>query len=526
MPLNPADLSKRAAAAWTKKDLWNGFIDECLRYSRPQAESPYTETEGQSRTREIYDSTLVNSTQRFGARLQSELTPPFGHWAEMRAGPSVPPQHVEEVRTRLQAYSEAVMGAISVSNFDQAIGPFYLDLAIGTAHLLVLEHDDPHTPMIVHCVPAVQVAIDEGPGQTVDGRFRRRSILVRLIEREWPDAKLPQGLQSKLKEDPNCRVDLMECSYDDPDKAGAYCYAVIWGEGKDAEPIVERELDDSPWITGRWSVASDECYGRGPVTYALDDARTLNEGMLIVLENASIQTQGVYKAKDDGVFNPHTAKITGGAILAVSSMDNLQPITPSGRLDFSQFVVERMQMAIKEAMFDRSLPPMDSPVRSPTEIVQRVAELQRDIAAPFGRIMREFIEPFLQRVINILHRKRVIDVPLKIDGLIVRAHAISPLAMIAQMADVQRVAQWLQIAGAAGPEVVMQGVRIEDLPAWAGRKLNVPEELIRTADERKMMQQTAAAAMAAQMQPQEQPPAANDEQPPPGGRRPPRRVAL
>lgn len=524
MPLTPSDLSKRALAAWDKKDLWNGFIDECLRYARPQAESPYEETPGQSRTRDIYDSTLVNSTARFAARFQSELTPPFGRWAELQAGRAVPQQHVQEIRSRLSAYSDAAMGAIWVSNFDQAAGPFYLDLAIGTAHLLVLEHDDPFKPLLVQCVPAVQVAIDEGPGQTVDGRFRRREILIRLIEREWPDAKLPDKLKAELDKDQNAKVTLMECSYADPDRVGAYCYTVLWGQGQDAEPVVDRKGDDNPWITVRWSVASDECYGRGPVTQVLDDARTLNETILIMLENASIQAGGIYKYKDDSTFNPQTARLEGGAFWAVSSMDNIEAITPAGRIELAQLVVERMQMAVKEGMLDRALPPLDSPVRSPTEIVQRVAELQRDIGTPFGRVMREFIEPFLQRVLNILHRKRVIDIPVKIDGLVVRAHAVSPLAMIAQMADVQRVAQWLQLTGSLGPEVTALGVKIEDLPAWIGRKLNVPEELIRSAEERSTMQRAAAQAAAAQAQPAEQP-AANDDAPPAGGRRP-RRMAL
>ena len=51
---------------------------------------------------------------------------------------------------------------------------------------------------------------------------------------------------------------------------------------------------------------------------------------------------------------------------------------------------------------DRSLPPDAGPVRSATEIVERIKELQVDIGPAFGRIMKELVVPLVMRTLQIL----------------------------------------------------------------------------------------------------------------------------
>jgi hypothetical protein len=57
---------------------------------------------------------------------------------------------------------------------------------------------------------------------------------------------------------------------------------------KDKAVVVERTLRYNPFIVFRWSVMPGEVYGRGPVLFALPDAKSLNKTKELILKNASM----------------------------------------------------------------------------------------------------------------------------------------------------------------------------------------------------------------------------------------------
>lgn len=501
MPLTVSQVVKRSASAWTDKTGWESVLRDAFEFALPMRNSYEQKQKGAPKMDRVFDSTAINSTQRFGARMQAGLTPPFQDWADLEPGPLVPKAIEAEVRAKLQAIKAQLFAAIHVSNFASASAEYFLDLASGTAAMLVMEGDD-DTPIMFNAVPNVQIAIDEGPFGTVDGVFRRFKIKARNVPRQWKDANIPETMKIKeTDDDPEREVDLIEATYFDV-KTDQYIYQVIWKEGTDGKgdehELVNRSFEDHPWIITRWIKAPGEVWGRGPLLVALPDIKTLNKVKELVLKNASLAIAGVWAAVDDGVINTNTIKITPGAVIPIASAGNLQPLEFGGRFDVAQLIIEDLQASIKTMLFDRSLPPETGGVRSATEIIARIKELQQDIGAPFGRMMAELVRPLIQRCLSILHKKGILEQAVKVNGLGVKITVTSPLARLQSLNDLEAVVQWLQVsAGVTGDQGVALGAKVEDVTAWIGARLGVPQELIRTPDERKKLQEIAGQAAAA-----------------------------
>lgn len=494
-------LLKRADKAWERKVNWDDTYRDAYKFALPQRDLYDRPRPGQVKGDEVFDSTAVTATARFANRMQSGLTPPFRKWAALKPGPLVPPDRKDELAKQLEEITEKLFAVIDISNFNTAINEFYLDLCAGTAVMFVEEGDD-KTPVYFHAAPQIQVALEEGPRGRVDGVFRKHKIAARNIEKQWRDAKLPTALAEKVRDNPDTEIVLKEATFYDSDQDG-YLYDVLWPDNKESILRKRRVYAENPWIVTRWIKAANEVQGRGPLLYALPDIKTLNKLVELILKNASLDVSGVYTAVDDGVVNPHHVRFVPGAVIPVgrnggSLGPSLAPLPRSGDFDVAQLEREDLRMGIKKALFDNTLPRDAGPVRSATEILERTRELADDIGAAFGRLMLELVQPLIQRVMGIMFRKGLIETDVKITGSLVQVQVVSPLAMQQNTEEVKTVFDWLQLIAGMGPEMMLLGAKVENVPSWAGRKLGVPEKLMRDETERDAMQAQIAEMIAKQ----------------------------
>src|SRR4030042_3064561 len=129
--MDTAELMKRVNKAWTVKSLWEGLYDDAYSLAIPNRNTFKTGgIPGEDKNITVYAPTLQQSTIKLASTLQSTITPPFTEWATMRPGPFVQVD-VEETTRKFQLINKAVFAAIGTSNFDTAIGEFFLDLCIG-----------------------------------------------------------------------------------------------------------------------------------------------------------------------------------------------------------------------------------------------------------------------------------------------------------------------------------------------------------------------------------------------------------
>ena len=215
MPLPIKDIIGRHQKALSRKDNWRSIYEDCYRYALPQRNlyDGFYEggVPGQNKMNVVFDSTAIDSTQRFANKIQSGLFPPYKKWCRLEPGNEIPDQNKQEVQMALDMYLDKLFSVLRQSNFDLAMGEFILDLAVGTAVMLVQPGDDVN-PIVFTPVPQYLVALEEGPYGSIDNVYRRMKVRGEAILRQWPDASIPDAVLDLMKNKPGEDVELLEAT--------------------------------------------------------------------------------------------------------------------------------------------------------------------------------------------------------------------------------------------------------------------------------------------------------------------------
>jgi hypothetical protein len=512
MRLTPEQILKRQVAAQAKKDEFQQLYQDAYEFALPQRQL-YGEWEGgatgSKKMQRVFDSTAINSTQRFANRLQSVVFPPQRKWAKLEAGSDIPADRKQQAQAILEVYQDKMFTMLNQSNFDIAMGEFLLDLAVGTACMMVQPGDDVQ-PLNFIPVPLFLVSYEEGANGQVDNVYRRMRMKGESIQRQWPDAEIPDDMARRIEQKPTDDIELLEATIYDH-KRGDYCYHVIDKTSK--SELVYRRRKMSPWVISRYMKVAGEIYGRGPLMTALPDIKTLNKTIELLLKNASLAVAGVYTAADDGVLNPNTVKIVPGAIIPVARNGGSQgpallPLPRSGDFNVSQLVINDLRSNVKRILLDESLPPDNMSARSATEIVERMKELAQNLGSAFGRLINETMIPVTAKILEVMDERGLIDMPLRVNGLEVKVTPVAPLAMAQNMEEVSAIMQYMQISQSLGTDGQL-AIKTDMLVDYLADKLGVPASVRNTAAERAVLmeemrnqqqQQAIAQAMAMQAQ--------------------------
>ena len=504
MELSTEVLKKRYKKAQTHKEQWRAIYEEAYEYALPMRNlyDGYYEqsTPGQNKMKRVFDSTAIHSTARFANRLQSSLFPPQRAWCRLQPGNEIPKEREIETQQVLDFYSERMFSVMNQSGFDLAMGEFLLDLAVGTAVMLIQPGDE-LTPIRYTAIPSYHVTFDEGPNGNVDTVYRKFRRPFRVIDKEWPDAEMPEEMLRKYQEDPTEMVELLEATYTE-DNQIHYCLMTM----EDDYKLVHRNLKSFPFVISRYMKASNERYGRGPILYCLPDIKTLNKVVELTLKNASISIGGVFTAVDDGVLNPQTISIVPGAVIGVSSNGgprgpSLAPLPRSGDANLSQIVANDLRANIKKTLLDEGLTPDNMSARSATEINARLSDLAQNLGSAFGRLISETMHPIVRRTLELMDEMGMIELPLKVNGLEVKVTPVSPLAMANNMEKVSEIMQFMQVSQALGPQAQTL-LRMDAVGDYLADQLGIPAELRTTPQERQQIQQELLQAAQAQLQAQ------------------------
>ena len=225
-----------------------------------------------------------------------------------------------------------------------------------------------------------------------------------VIER-YPSWTPPVDIRDSIKRNPDMPLRLIQCLN------GTEFTAWLDAGGDIENNIVSRgTFETNPYIIFRWSLASGEQYGRGPVLRALPDIKTANKVVELVLKNATIAVSGIWQADDDGVINLANINLTPGAIIpkAVGS-SGLTPLASGADFDVSQIILKDLRERIRHAMLADRLGLLSEKEMTATEILARNADMVRILGATYGRLLHEFIRPLVERGLQILSRRGTIE---------------------------------------------------------------------------------------------------------------------
>lgn len=479
------------------------LFQECYDYALPQREGFFYSSPAERRDDRIFDETAVVGVQEFASRLQTGLVPNFARWSDLIAGSEVPPEDRDEVNNNLDEVTEYIFEILANSNFAQEVHESFMDLAVGTGCLLV-EEGDAVNPLRFSAIPLPKIVLENGADDRIDHVYREREIRHRDFKVAYPKAKLSPKLVDMMenKPDEKCKVLEVVCRlYDKPNQERYGYYAIDKTHGELIYQDIFEGVGSNPFICFRWSKASGEVYGRGPLVNALSSIKTTNLTIQLILENAQMAISGIYQMDDDGIINVDTINLVPGTVIPKApGSGGLQPVAAAGSFDVAQLVLNDMRLNIKRALYNDMLGDPNRTPATATEIAERMADLSRRIGSAFGRLQAELVQPLLQRVVYILKKQGRIDLPT-VNGREVKVRSSSPLAQAQSNQDISSVARFLELVGGNfGPEMVNLLVDTEEAALYLGKKFGVPDTLIRDEAERKQMQEMMQQMAAMQQQ--------------------------
>ena len=383
---------------------WIARWDSALRYTMPTADDDAAT---------LFDATAADATDNLAASIYSLLTPPESLWLSLVPEGAQSPDAV--------AATMALRANLNDSNFYTTIHQCYMDLIVlGTACLFMAENPiGSASAFSFTAIPMRDIAVLNG------AVFHMATMPAREVMEKYPSWTPPANLRDTIKNDPETPLRLVQSL------VGTDFTAWLDVGGDIENNIVSTgQFETNPYIIFRWAVASGEQYGRGPVLRALPDIKTANKVVELVLKNATIAVSGIWQADDDGVINLSNINLTPGAIIpkAVGS-SGLTPLASGANFDVSQIVLKDLRERIRHALLADRLGLLSEKEMTATEIMARNADMMRILGATYGRLLHEFIRPLVERGLQILARRGVIDkISLHSDA------ELKYIAPIAQMA--------------------------------------------------------------------------------------------
>jgi len=507
-------LIDRCKKGITDRDMNRQTFEDCYEFMQPYRNTFSQQAQGEgnktfNKPSRQYDSTAMISANNFVNTMQANFTPVFTRWAELKAGPGIPEKERPKLNKELSKLTELIFAYLNASNFATASAEMYFDWGIGTGALWLFEGDE-QQPLNFVATPMSQMGLVEGRFGTVDTRVRQHRMKSRLIKPNWPNDKivLSSELESCIKDKPDEEIELLEVCYYDYEML-VWHYEVIHEQSK--HRLLHREYAEEICFTPRWMKIPGYAWGVGPFVLALLDVKTLSKVREYMLRSAALNIFGVYTVANGGAFNPNTTVLNPGTFIPVErnggpNGPSIAALPRNGSFDLQEFMVRDLQDQIRKVMLDNRLPADTPQPKTAFEISQRIKEFQVNIGSAYGRAMFEFVQPLFKRIIAILVKKGLIQLPegFEIDNFLIQVQVVSPIAQQQAMEDVQKLTNAMAIVGGISPELVMTAWEIEKLPAYLTERTGSPASLLRDETEAEAMRnkimELAAQMMAAQQQ--------------------------
>lgn len=493
------DILKRFTKSVSYRQNWENLYSSAYEQFMPQRSKNFKgdSSDGQNNDglNVVYDSTPLDALNKFVSKLQTSLVPAQKNWVRLKVGTSLT-ENESKLQPVLDRITSIFFSAIRNSNFDVEASECFYDLAVGTA-CLMMQEGDVLNPFKFKTVPLSELYLEKVGNGQYNSIFRKHKIIPMYAKKVWSDAVVTKEMLSDAKEQ-----DFVEAVVQEDNK---WKYYVVFA--KEKKTIVERTLRYNPFIVFRWSVMPGEVYGRGPVLFALPDAKSLNKTKELILKNASIAVAGVWTAEDDGITNPENVTIKPGAIIPVTSNGgasraaSLQALQTGTNFNVGDMVIADLRQSISNIMFANPLGPVDQAVKTATEIEYRQKQYADEVGAPFGRLESEFIRPIIQNGLLILDSLGKIDIKdFRVNEEQIAVDYASPLSITQNTEDVNKLIKFMEVInGIFGPQIAAVIMNVSTIPALA-TKMGIDLNNIRPAEEIEAIKAKAESVIGQQME--------------------------
>lgn len=371
---------------------------------------------GDKRMTQVYDSTGILALQRFGAIMDSLLTPRNQFWHQLRAND---PILQRDKATRLwfdkvnnilfeQRYAQR-------SNFASQNQEQYLSLGAYGTGILLIDDLAGDLGLRYRNVHLGQIYLQENHQGIVDRVIRHFIMTARQAVQKFGDdcPELISNMAEQFPErqfffihwvGPNEDRDPFKKDYRGMPFASYY----VSVEGR--KLVAKGGYRTFPYAISRYRQAPFEAYGRSPAMDVLPAIKTLNEEKKTMLKAGHRALDPVLLAHDDGVidaFSLDPGSINPGGITKDGRL-LVQPL-PVGNIPEGKELMEDERKLINDTFLVNLFQILtESPEMTATEVIERTREKGILLAPTIGRQQSEYLGPLIDRELDILSRQGIL----------------------------------------------------------------------------------------------------------------------
>lgn len=375
---------------------------------------------GQKKTDRQVDATGMMALHRFGAILDSLLTPRNMFWHGLAANDDyIMKDHAtklwfETATKALFKYRYAPEANFASQNYNN-----YISLgAFGTGGVFVDQLVDPNGKpmrgMRYKHIPLGELYIHENHQGVVDGFVRWFRLTARQAKQKWPDTFTEQ-LRPALEANSEAMFNFIHrvCPRTDRDqdradyKGMSYASYYISLEGRCL--LSEGGYRSFPTAISRYEQTPMETYGRSPAMMVLPALKTLNAEKRVFLKQGHRAADPVLLTADDGIidWNLRPGAINKGGWSADGKP--LVGVLPTGEIQISKEMMAEEKSLINDAFLVTLFQILtETPQMTATEVIERTNEKGILLAPTVGRQQSEYLGPLIHRELDLLMQQRIL----------------------------------------------------------------------------------------------------------------------
>lgn len=370
---------------------------------------------GVKKTEQQVDATAMMALHRFGAILDSLLTPRNMIWHRLQSDdPSISKDRnarlwYEDATRVLFKERYAPLANFSSQNQQvyQSLGAFgtgvmFIDQAVNAAGV-------PVPGLRYKSVPLGEMFLKENHQGLIDGFIRWFRLTPRQAAQKWGVENLPEGIRAALDVQSLTPFDFLHrvCPRADYDpqrldaKGKLFQSHYISIEGRCV--MSEGGYNTFPLAASRYDQTPGELYGRSPAMMVLPAIKTLNAEKRTFLKQGHRAADPVLLTADDGIVD---VSLRPGAVNKGGMSSDGKPligVLPTGNIQTTLEMMNEERALINDAFLVTLFQIMtESPQMTATEVVERTNEKGILLAPTVGRQQSEYLGPLIDRELDLL----------------------------------------------------------------------------------------------------------------------------
>ncbi len=462
----PSEKGKAVVAQFEKLRAIRTPLDreyrECYEYTKPTLGAGFgegTDDDGISNAQNtkakqsrLLDSTATDSVRMLASSVLSSLTPPNTLWFDLADGSRLDDDLDQDSKEWLKTAAKRLHTLIHSSNYDNEAMTFVEhEIIAGIVGMYVeLKNDRLRFEVWPLNHLYVQETLNLGYIDTV---YRQFFYTVQEAVIEFGLNALPQKMRECYDQNPHdtkmhrfvvgIRPRIKNGKQATGNTARNLPWESIWVSAC-GTVVRESGFHEMPVIVPRWQTIPDTDYARGPVFDALPDIKSLNKVTESYLLNMDMHVAGMWKVKDDGTVNPATIRFGPRRFIPVAEMDNIQPLSSGGDINFAVNQIEALRSNIKQMLLSNKLS-FDKAIQTATEVQTRNNQVRQILGPIFARMQSEFLTHLVERCFGLAVRANLFQqIPEGLAGREFEIDYRSPLARSQKMQEVEQADEFVK----------------------------------------------------------------------------------